>query len=565
MARHDRDGNNCRGKLHKWLEPKKENFPTLITLLEHEIPSDFRSFNYGFNPNDDFNLPSLERWLQYSDCSYWQATVFFDSFEDLFNKILTTDYEMVHSKMEQHRSRNRQINRKHWQDIARYLDDGTTAKMPETFEEGMRLWENNMKVNFYSKPLNISKGTKKHDKWALVSESVLNNDIIYQIGSEFHVLCVADNNKTILNNPGLDNRIEILTVQEQNLLGYRVSNHPQVVSFSKRILVGSLYLLSQGARNIFIPEPQSKGKKSGNWLYMWPIFCHPTHANCSLMGWVKIMVEDNWSRAKMKCASFFEIQSFCENHQLCLNIVSHLHIPGAALYTYSEFWGIIASSVSPENVFQKYCLSLWFERWTMNLFSFFRFLRKMFGFAGSEDVTLNGWFSFQIVLVHLWRSRTKDTSQLGYRRHPSENSTKENSPGTASILTLLANRRWCQKPIPTHFLPHSGPVELWDGSSGILHKVRSIVDQRLHVGYCGHRLQYPWCCSHQSPWNLHRKRKENIKFSKKETPRWLHITCVAACCEATWPSTQKVFQDGWPFWASQRFAVVEAFSSVYAQ
>ena len=204
--------------------------------------------------------------MYYSDFNYWEGTIFFDSIEDLLNKIITADYDKAHAEMDKHRVKNKKRNKENWQSIVRYLSDNVKPTIPKSFDEGMKLWENKMKPPvFYSKTVTtgVNKTLNKPNKWIIISESVIDQHINAQMDPECQVLYVANTKEAkLLHNLGQKihgDRLKILTVEKQNSLGYRITQHLGLDNYSKGILTGSLYVLSLGATSIHIPHTNSQG------------------------------------------------------------------------------------------------------------------------------------------------------------------------------------------------------------------------------------------------------------------------------------------------------------------
>ena len=214
--------------------------------------------NYGFNPNDDFNLPSLENWLSYSDYNYWEGTILFDSLDDLLEKIMTTNYDKVHNVMEEHHIRNKERNRENWQTVVRYLADGPKSTIPKTFQSGMAMWNNKVKPpDFSYRPPKVNSNNASNS-WVLLCDSSVNEDIISQIDTKYQVLYVVSDNNTLvpqsLKEKITKDKLELLTLNDKKLLTFRTSQNTKLHNCTKQILVGSLFLISKGAANIEIPK-----------------------------------------------------------------------------------------------------------------------------------------------------------------------------------------------------------------------------------------------------------------------------------------------------------------------
>ena len=234
----------------------KSNSWTVVFLKHFEFS--FRSLNYGFNPNDDFDLRSLENWLYYSDYNYWEGTILFDSLEDLLEKIMSTNYDEVHKVLEEHRIRNKEKNRENWRSIVRYLADGPKSTIPETFESGMAMWDNKVEPpDFSYRPPKVN-SSNASNSWVLLCESPVNEDILSQIDPKLQVLYVISNNITkVPYNLGkkiANHELEILTLNDMKLSTFRTKQNTELHNCTKQTLIGSLFLISKGVTSIQITQ-----------------------------------------------------------------------------------------------------------------------------------------------------------------------------------------------------------------------------------------------------------------------------------------------------------------------
>ena len=223
----------------------------------------FRSLNYGFNPNDDFNLPSLENWLYYSDYNYWEGTILFDSLDDLLEKIMSTDYDKVHEVMERHHIKNKERNRENWRSTVRYLADGPNSTIPKTFQSGMAMWNNKIQPPDFSYKPPKANSNNGSNSWVLLCESTINEHIISQVDSKYQVLYVVSNNNTkvpySLEKKVTKDKLSLLTLSDKKLLTLRTKQHTELHNCTKQILVGSLFLISKGVKSIQIPKYRIEG------------------------------------------------------------------------------------------------------------------------------------------------------------------------------------------------------------------------------------------------------------------------------------------------------------------
>ncbi len=223
-----------------------------------------RSFNYGHNPNDDFDYESIKRWLPYSDYYYWQGSVTFDSIEDLFIKLTRVDLSEVHRKTEIHRNQNRYQNKLNWQSIAKYLtDEGSTAgtekrrEFPKSFEEGMRIWNRKKQPpDFKSDQIQVDKPIRK---WIIVTGNTLDLLLRMRISKDQHIIVVgAKGNYTdqvdILHQNHIPNErmVFISFYQSNNSLTTNILNEAGC-SFDPIPLVGVLHAVKYGAEHIVMP------------------------------------------------------------------------------------------------------------------------------------------------------------------------------------------------------------------------------------------------------------------------------------------------------------------------
>lgn len=104
-----------------------------------------RSLSGSFSPISDNVTADTEYWLSYADFYTWEAGVIqFDDVEDLLFKIETTDWAEESRKLAAYNERLQRFGRRQWESVfARVfegMDHRQPAPVPETYEEGMRLW-----------------------------------------------------------------------------------------------------------------------------------------------------------------------------------------------------------------------------------------------------------------------------------------------------------------------------------------------------------------------------------------------------------------------------------------
>ena len=104
---------------------------------------------FSFNPNDDFDLTALERWVAYAEYYYYKGVTLFDNYEELFKKIEQADFNNLHKEAVKHRVDNTIINHLNTKAIEKYFFDGENQryvpKVPKTLVEGLKLWEEKIK------------------------------------------------------------------------------------------------------------------------------------------------------------------------------------------------------------------------------------------------------------------------------------------------------------------------------------------------------------------------------------------------------------------------------------
>ena len=177
---------------------------------------------------------------------------------------MSTDYDKVHEVMEKHHIKNKERNRENWRSAVRYLADGPNSTIPKTFQSGMAMWNNQIKPPDFSYKLPKANSNNSSSSWVLLCESTVNEHIISQVDSKYQVLYVASNNNTevpySLEKKVTKEKLSLLTLSDQKLLTFRTNQHTELHNCTKRILVGSLFLISKGATSIQIPRYRIEGK-----------------------------------------------------------------------------------------------------------------------------------------------------------------------------------------------------------------------------------------------------------------------------------------------------------------
>lgn len=107
------------------------------------------SLFFRYNPNDDFNLTALHRWVSYSDYYYYKGVRLFDSFEDLAKKIEQSDLQQMNQDMLQHSVDNAKRLQDNWRSINKYFygdkeDHDSVSieplELPLSFQAGLKQW-----------------------------------------------------------------------------------------------------------------------------------------------------------------------------------------------------------------------------------------------------------------------------------------------------------------------------------------------------------------------------------------------------------------------------------------
>ena len=222
-----------------------------------------RSLYKGYNPNNDFDIKSTQKWLSYSDYNYWEGTLFFDSIGDLCDKIVTSNFTWARGKMEQHRIKNKMINKNNWQAIVSYLHDAVKNDLPTTFEEGIRQWEMKIDEPSFLSKIKFSRNNPSSIKWVIITSHTLNINIEY-IEEKWNFLYVSngsdkDHLQSIFKTVS-KSKLEILTLEKQKVMNYKVTTYQDADNFTKDVLTGSIYVISHGATSIHILQDKSRGK-----------------------------------------------------------------------------------------------------------------------------------------------------------------------------------------------------------------------------------------------------------------------------------------------------------------
>ncbi|XP_047133459.1 uncharacterized protein LOC100203540 [Hydra vulgaris] len=209
-----------------------------------------RSLNFGYNPNDDFDEKALQRWLSYSDYYYYGGVELFNNYENLFNKISTTNLINLKQNAYKHRIENAKIGVEHWQAIGMYFFGETDFPheetiIPNTLKEGLEMWQNAV-----SRPNFTSTGGKYYDGIPVVAVLLEDlNGIIPECSKFKYVKIVLLTNRTeIVNECHLLNYETLLKNFELNLFFSR--SFTKLKKWHEIAMV--MYAISQRASKITI-------------------------------------------------------------------------------------------------------------------------------------------------------------------------------------------------------------------------------------------------------------------------------------------------------------------------
>ncbi len=232
-----------------------ERKSTLKQTTYNTMKPNSRSINYGYNPNDDYNETNSQRWFIYSDYYYRKGSVVFESIDDLFEKIKSTDLAKVQAEIESHNSKNRKLNTLGWRSIERYLGDTGKGEMPKTFSEGMELWNSkNKPPQFFPEENNeIHNTTAQH--WVVVSKADISHSNIQAEMQNIYFYVTKqskDNEQQMESSNSSPHSHIVLTERDLQHLKYRILQNDAYYRYPK-YLPEVLYALSKGARQITLP------------------------------------------------------------------------------------------------------------------------------------------------------------------------------------------------------------------------------------------------------------------------------------------------------------------------
>lgn len=107
------------------------NGPSLIQ--PHE-----RSPHRGTDPNNLTDYDSMLHWLQFADFYNWPAVQYYDSWEDLFQKLISVELDEIHAEMMVFNAKNLEQARLEWLDVLQRSLKKDRVKAPSgTWEQAM--------------------------------------------------------------------------------------------------------------------------------------------------------------------------------------------------------------------------------------------------------------------------------------------------------------------------------------------------------------------------------------------------------------------------------------------
>lgn len=106
-----------------------------------KVPSvDEEAKKYEYSPLD-YSLPAFKYWMKWSDFYLWKNVVLFDSFEDLCDKLMTTNFTQVHENMKKENEERKNYVFSMWEKILRRSFTDVVYKgkreTPQDFELAM--------------------------------------------------------------------------------------------------------------------------------------------------------------------------------------------------------------------------------------------------------------------------------------------------------------------------------------------------------------------------------------------------------------------------------------------
>ena len=78
------------------------------------------------DPNNDLDEDAVKFWLQFADYYQWPHIIYFDSIEDLVDKMLTIDLKEISRRMEEHNKKVRQEIKDIWSKVLLKITEGVS-------------------------------------------------------------------------------------------------------------------------------------------------------------------------------------------------------------------------------------------------------------------------------------------------------------------------------------------------------------------------------------------------------------------------------------------------------
>ncbi|ESO06885.1 hypothetical protein HELRODRAFT_170916 [Helobdella robusta] len=106
-------------------------------MLERSNSSNIKGiFSNVPDPNDDFDEDAIRYWLQFADFYQWPHLIYFDSIDDLVNKMLNVDLNEISKRMKVYNNKVKAYIKKAWSDV---LINITNVKLNQLKENKIKL------------------------------------------------------------------------------------------------------------------------------------------------------------------------------------------------------------------------------------------------------------------------------------------------------------------------------------------------------------------------------------------------------------------------------------------
>jgi hypothetical protein len=76
------------------------------------------------DPNNDLDEDAVHYWLQFADFYQWPHIIYFESVDDLVNKMLTVDLAEISRRMAKYNERVRQLIKDVWSKVLLKITEG---------------------------------------------------------------------------------------------------------------------------------------------------------------------------------------------------------------------------------------------------------------------------------------------------------------------------------------------------------------------------------------------------------------------------------------------------------